>query len=117
MIYADFENILVPEINGKENPENCYTNKYQKHVACNYWYKFACVYYTFIKRLKSYLGKDVVYNIINRMIEKKVNIAVILTMNLWEIRKTIKIFKTLLNVEYVIIIMLNIGSVIIMILK
>ena len=37
MIYADFENILVPEINGKENPENCYTNKYQKHVACNYW--------------------------------------------------------------------------------
>ena len=51
------------------------------------------------------------------MIEKKVNIAVILTMNLWEIRKTIKIFKTLLNVEYVIIIMLNIGSVIIMMLK
>ena len=64
MIYADFENILIPEINGKENPEKCYTNKYQKHDACSTGYKFACVYYMFIKCLKSYLGKDVVCNII-----------------------------------------------------
>ena len=32
MIYADFENILVPEENGKQNPNKLYTNKYQKHV-------------------------------------------------------------------------------------
>ena len=32
MIYADFENILVPEENGQQNPNKLYTNKYQKHV-------------------------------------------------------------------------------------
>ena len=32
MIYADFENILVPEDNGKQNTNESYTNKYQKHV-------------------------------------------------------------------------------------
>ena len=30
MIYADFESIFVPENNGKQNPEESYTN-YQKH--------------------------------------------------------------------------------------
>ena len=35
MIYADFESILVPEDNGKQNPNESYTNKYQKHVACS----------------------------------------------------------------------------------
>ena len=30
MIYAEFESILVPEDNGKQNPEESYTNKYQK---------------------------------------------------------------------------------------
>ena len=33
MIYADFENIIVPEDNEKQNPNESYTNKYQKHVA------------------------------------------------------------------------------------
>ena len=27
LIYADFESILVPENNGKQDPEDCYTNK------------------------------------------------------------------------------------------
>ena len=35
MIYTDFESILVPEDNGKQNPNEPYTNRYQKHVACN----------------------------------------------------------------------------------
>ena len=39
MIYADFENILVPGDNGKQNPNGSFTNKYQKHVACSYGYK------------------------------------------------------------------------------
>ena len=39
MIYADFESILVPRDNGKQNINECYTNNYQKHVACSYGYK------------------------------------------------------------------------------
>ena len=39
IIYADFESILVPEDNGKQNLNEPYTNKYQKHVACSYGYK------------------------------------------------------------------------------
>ena len=30
MIYANFESILVPEDNGKQNPNESYTNKYKK---------------------------------------------------------------------------------------
>ena len=33
MIYADFENILTAEDNGKRNPEESYTNKYDKLLA------------------------------------------------------------------------------------
>ena len=29
------ESILVLEDNGKQNPRVSYTNKYQKHIACN----------------------------------------------------------------------------------
>ena len=43
MIYADFASILAPEKIGKQNPEKPYTTKYQKHVACSYCYKLACV--------------------------------------------------------------------------
>ena len=35
MIYADFENILVPENNEKQNPKESYTSKYQKHIDCS----------------------------------------------------------------------------------
>ena len=62
MIYADFECILVPEDNGKQNQEEYYTSKYQKHVACNYGCKFICVDDNFSKLFKTHLGKDVVYN-------------------------------------------------------
>ena len=33
IIYVDFETILVPQNNGKQNPNEFSTNKYQKHVA------------------------------------------------------------------------------------
>ena len=39
MIYTNFESILVPEDNGKQNQKESYTNKYQKHLACSYGYK------------------------------------------------------------------------------
>ena len=38
IIYSDFESILVLEDNGKQNPEDSYTNKYQKNIACSYGY-------------------------------------------------------------------------------
>ena len=36
IIYADFESILVPENNEKQNPEEPSTNKSQKHITCSY---------------------------------------------------------------------------------
>ena len=43
MIYSDFESILVPEDNLIQNPEESFTSKYQKYVACSYGYKLACI--------------------------------------------------------------------------
>ena len=36
MIHADFESVLVPKDIGKKNPNESYSNKYQKHIACSY---------------------------------------------------------------------------------
>ena len=60
MIYADFESILVPEVNGKKNTNESYTNKHQKNVACGYDYKLVCLDDKFSKPFKSYLGKNAV---------------------------------------------------------
>ena len=43
MFQADFESILVPQDNEKQNLNESSTNKYQKHVACSYGYKLVCV--------------------------------------------------------------------------
>ena len=43
IIYEDFESILVLEDNGKKNPKESYTDKYQKHIACSNSYKLVCV--------------------------------------------------------------------------
>ena len=48
-IYADFASILVAEGNGKQNPKESYTKKYQKHIACTYGYISVCVDDTFRK--------------------------------------------------------------------
>ena len=54
VIYAaDFKNILLPEDNGKQSPNEFYTNKYQKHVFCSYDYKLVCVRDKFSKPFKS----------------------------------------------------------------
>ena len=60
----------MPEDNGKQNPEESDTNKYQKHIACSYGYKLEYVNDKFSKPFKTYLGKDAVYNFINSMIEE-----------------------------------------------
>ena len=54
MIYADIKSILVSEDNGKQNLNEFYTNKYQKHVACSYGYKLVCVDDKFNEPFKSY---------------------------------------------------------------
>ena len=70
MIYADFESIIVPEENGKQNPNESYTSKYQKHIACSYGYKLVCFDEKFNQPFKSYSGQDAVYNFISSMIEE-----------------------------------------------
>ena len=60
MIYADFESILVPEDNGKQNPDESYTNIHQKHVSRSYVYILVCVDERFSKPFKSQLNGDAV---------------------------------------------------------
>ena len=55
----------MPENNGKQNSEESYTNKYQKHIACSYGYNDR-----FSKPFKIYLSKDAIYSFINSMIEE-----------------------------------------------
>ena len=60
----------MPEDNGMQNPEESYTSNYKKHIACSYGYKLVCVDDKLSKLVKTYLGKDTVYNFINSMIEE-----------------------------------------------
>ena len=52
MIYPDFGSILVSEDNGKQNPDDSYTNQYQKHAAFRYGYKLVCIGDNFIKTFR-----------------------------------------------------------------
>ena len=56
---------LVSEDNAKQNPEERYTKKYQKYVACSYGYKWVRVDDKFSKPFKYYLVHHTVYNFIN----------------------------------------------------
>ena len=44
MIFVNFESILVPKGNRKQNLDEPYKSKYQKHVVCSYGYKLVCVF-------------------------------------------------------------------------
>ena len=70
IISADFESILAPGDNRKQNPEESHTNKYQKHIACSYGYKLPYVDDKFSKPFRTYWVEDAVYNFINNMIEE-----------------------------------------------
>ena len=61
----------MPEDNGKENPDEPYANKYQKHVASSYCYKQVRVDDKFSKLFKSYLNEDGVYSFINCILKKR----------------------------------------------
>ena len=60
----------MPEDNGKQNPNESFTNKYQKYTACSYGYKLVCVDDNFSKPFKSYLGQDAVCSFIDSMIKE-----------------------------------------------
>ena len=49
----------MPEDIWKKNPNESFTNKCQKHVACSYGYKWVCFDDKFSKPFKSYLGKEI----------------------------------------------------------
>ena len=70
MIYADFESILMPQENGKQNPDESYANKYLKLVAYSYGYELVFVDDKFCRPFNSYLDEDAVYNFISVMIEQ-----------------------------------------------
>ena len=69
MFYEDFESILVLEDNRKQNLNESYTNKYQKHVVFSYGYKIVCVDDKVSNLTISYLGEDVVKIFMSSMIK------------------------------------------------
>ena len=49
----------MPKNNGKQDLNELYTNKYQKHVVSSCGYRLVCVDDKFSKTFKSYLGENV----------------------------------------------------------
>ena len=64
MIDANFESILLPEDNGKQNPDEFYSNKHQKYIACSYSNQLTCV----DNKFKS--DEDAVYSSSNSILEE-----------------------------------------------
>ena len=92
IIYADFEGILVPEDNGKQNRKESYINNYQKNVGCSYSHNHRVL----MINLSSLLTHIYVKNFINSMIEEskycsdKVSITVKKYFNLFSTGKNEK---------------------------
>ena len=115
IICAYFESILVSENNGKQNAEESYTNKYQKHIACSSGYKLVCFDGKFSKPFKTYLGEDlftlIVLHFINSMIEESKYCREVITKHFNKelvtmTKKKMKILRTILNVVSAIMIIL-----------
>ena len=70
MVHANFESILVPEDNGKQNPNDFYTNKYQKYVACIMVINSYVLIINLVSLLNHIQVEDVVYNFVSSMIEE-----------------------------------------------
>ena len=43
MIHTDFKGILISKNNGKQSPDEPYSNKYQDQFGCSYDYKLICI--------------------------------------------------------------------------
>ena len=70
MTYADFESILVPNDNKKQNLNESSCNKYQTYVACSHDYKLVCADDKFSEPFKPYLGEGAAYNVISSHVMK-----------------------------------------------
>ena len=70
MNFVDFESILVPENNRKQNPDEFYTNKHQNHIKYSFGYKLVSADDQFSKLLKPFLGQNVVHKFITNMIQE-----------------------------------------------
>ena len=70
MIHEDFQSILLLKDNGKQNLDEHYTTRCQKHVFFSYGYQVVWVHDKFSKAFKSYLVEDTVYKFINSMVEE-----------------------------------------------
>ena len=68
----------MSEDNGKQNLNESYTNKHQKHIACIYGYKLIFVDDKFSKPFKSYLGEVFVRNFISSMITENRHCTVVM---------------------------------------
>ena len=92
----------MPQDKGKQNLNESYTNKYQKHVGCSYGYKSVCVHDEFSKLFKLYLGEDAVYNFISSMTDESTYCSDVMkkrfTKELAMTKKIIKILRAQLNV-------------------
>ena len=109
-MYADIESILIQEKNWKKNPEEYYTNKYQKHIACKYGYQLVCADDKFHKPFNTYLGKNAIHNFINSMIRESKYCSDAMKEHFNEelvmTEEDNEILRTLLNVGFVITIIL-----------
>ena len=70
IIHADFESILVPD-NGRQNPEESYKNKYQKHICSQYQY----VLMIRLVSLSKHTKVKMLFTILLIVSSKKINIA------------------------------------------
>ena len=100
----------MPEDNGKQNPEESYTNKYHKDITYSSGYKFVCVNDKFSKLFKTYLGEGAVYNFINSIIEESKYCSDVMKKHFnKELLMTcddLRILRTQLNVGSLLMIML-----------
>ena len=76
MICTEIESILVPEDNRRQNPNESYTNKYQKHVACSYDYKLVCVNDKNVVSFLNHTHEKMLFTVLLAVCSKKVNIVV-----------------------------------------
>ena len=67
MINADFESVLIPEKNGKQNAAEFYLNKCQNRVGYSCGYKLVCVDDQFCKPFHLYLVQDAVHKLSTSM--------------------------------------------------
>ena len=93
MIHGEFESILVPKNNGKQNPDESYTNNVKIssiNVECIFYYTLVCIDDQFSKPFKSYLGRDSAHKFMTNMVVKMM-----------------KTLKALQHVRFVIILLLK----------